>query len=135
MSHTPNCMRQSLLGCPSFDWKGHDLVTLADLSVLTVTAVCCRSGDVPPLIGTILKVSPYPTSMKSTNRMTCLLTVLLLLLHIPAHAEDAAGDWVGQLNAGFKVRIHIARSSSAYSGYRTNPSGNRTDLDEAVSDG
>jgi hypothetical protein len=73
--------------------------------------------------------------MESTNRMTCLLTVLLLLLHIPAHAEDAAGDWVGQLNAGFKVRIHIARSSSAYTGYLTNPSGNRTDLDEVVSDG
>jgi hypothetical protein len=73
--------------------------------------------------------------MRLTSRITRLLIVLLLLFGVAAHAQDAAGDWVGDLNAGFKVRIHIAKASSAYTGYLTNPSGNRTDLDEVVSDG
>jgi len=61
--------------------------------------------------------------------------VLVVLFCLPVHAQDAAGDWVGQLNGGFKVRIHIARAASGFTGYLTNPSGNQTNLDEVVSDG
>jgi hypothetical protein len=35
--------------------------------------------------------------------------------------EEAAGDWIGQLSGGFKVRIHISKANSVYSGYFTNP--------------
>jgi pimeloyl-ACP methyl ester carboxylesterase len=72
--------------------------------------------------------------MKTMNGLSCFAAMLLLMFRIPACAQDAAGDWVGQLNGGFKVRIHIAKVNSAYTGYLTNPSGNRTDLDEVVSD-
>lgn len=73
--------------------------------------------------------------MNSTRRITCVVTVLLLLFCVPIHAQEAAGDWVGQLNTGFKVRIHIGKAGSAYTGYLTNPSDNRTDLDEVLCDG
>lgn len=63
------------------------------------------------------------------------VVVSCVLLVIPAVAEEAAGDWIGQLNGGFKVRIHISPSSAGYSGYLTNPSGNQTDLDQVTSDG
>ncbi len=58
-----------------------------------------------------------------------------LLAAIPAFAEDAAGDWVGQMNSGFKVRIHIDKTANGYSGHLTNPSGNETAFDDVVSDG
>src|SRR5581483_6610124 len=67
--------------------------------------------------------------------MRCVVGVACLLFVIPACAEQAAGDWIGQLNGGFKVRIHIGQSGSGYSGYLTNPSGNQTDLDQVTSDG
>lgn len=73
--------------------------------------------------------------MKSTGRLNCVVTVVLLLFCASIDAQDAAGDWIGQLNAGFKVRIHIAKAGSAYTGYLTNPSDNRTDLDEVLCDG
>jgi uncharacterized protein len=73
--------------------------------------------------------------MKAMGSMSGLLTVLAVLFCLPVHAQDAAGDWVGQLNGGFKVRVHIARASSGFTGYLTNPSGNQTNLDEVVSDG
>lgn len=73
--------------------------------------------------------------MKAMDSIIGLVTALLVLFRVPAHAQDPAGDWVGQLSGGFKVQIHIARAHSAYTGYLTNPSGNRTDLDEVVSDG
>ena len=73
--------------------------------------------------------------MKPVSRLTLLPAMLLVLFCLPAYAQDAAGDWVGQLNGGFKVRIHIARANSAYTGYLTNPSGNQTGLDSVESDG
>src|SRR5579862_1542350 len=69
------------------------------------------------------------------SSLQLLLLVLLSLLYQTARAEEAAGDWVGQLDGGFKVRIHIDSLNSRYTGYLTNPSGNRTDLEEVVSDG
>lgn len=63
------------------------------------------------------------------------LVSLLLTFTISASAEETAGDWIGQLNSGFKVRIHISRTNSGYTGYLTNPSGNQTDLDQVTSDG
>ena len=73
--------------------------------------------------------------MKAVNSVASLLATLVLPFHIAAHAQNVAGDWVGQLDGGFKVRVHIARAASAYTGYLTNPSGNQTNLDEVVSDG
>lgn len=67
--------------------------------------------------------------------MRFVVAVAGVVFVLPAVAEQAAGDWIGQLNGGFKVRIHISQSSSGYSGYLTNPSGNQTDLDQVTSDG
>jgi pimeloyl-ACP methyl ester carboxylesterase len=50
-------------------------------------------------------------------------------------AQDLAGDWVGQMNGGFKVRIHFEKTDSGYSGKLINPSGNETVLDQVTSDG
>jgi pimeloyl-ACP methyl ester carboxylesterase len=75
-------------------------------------------------------------TMRSINpSMRLLLLVLLSLGVFNAHAQEVAGDWVGQLDGGFKVRIHIDSANSKYTGYLTNPSGNRTDLDEVIFDG
>jgi pimeloyl-ACP methyl ester carboxylesterase len=52
-----------------------------------------------------------------------------------ASAEDAAGDWVGQLNSGFKVRIHVDKATDGYKAFLTNPSGNQTDLEQVRCDG
>lgn len=72
--------------------------------------------------------------MKSSNGLSHYVAMLLVLFGVPARAQDVAGDWIGQLNGGFKVRIHIAKADSAYSGYLTNPSGNQTDLDVITAD-
>jgi len=72
--------------------------------------------------------------MNPTRFLLYLLTLLTVTLAVPASAQEAAGDWVGQLNGGFKVRIHIDKAGSGYVGYLTNPSGNRTDLDQVTSD-
>jgi len=50
-------------------------------------------------------------------------------------AQDLAGDWVGQMNGGFKVRIHFEKIDSGYTGKLINPSGNETVLDQVTSDG
>src|SRR5580692_9297964 len=50
-------------------------------------------------------------------------------------AQELAGDWIGQMNGGFKVRIHFERTNSGFSGKLTNPSGNETVLDQITSDG
>jgi len=48
---------------------------------------------------------------------------------------DLAGDWVGQMNGGFKVRLHFEKTDSGYSGKLINPSGAETVLDQVTSDG
>ena len=50
-------------------------------------------------------------------------------------AGDVAGDWIGQMNGGFKVRIHIEKTDGGYGGKLINPSGNETTLDQVTSDG
>jgi len=52
-----------------------------------------------------------------------------------ALAQDLAGDWIGQMNGGFKVRIHFERIGPRFSGKLINPSGNETVLDQITSDG
>jgi uncharacterized protein len=49
--------------------------------------------------------------------------------------DGLAGDWVGEMNTGFKVRLHFENSASGFTGKLTNPSGNETVLDEVTSDG
>lgn len=50
-------------------------------------------------------------------------------------AQALAGDWIGQMNGGFKVRIHFERAGSGFSGKLINPSGNETVLDQITCDG
>ncbi|HET6931833.1 MAG TPA: alpha/beta fold hydrolase [Candidatus Acidoferrum sp.] len=66
--------------------------------------------------------------------------VIILLLSAcgitaSALAQGLVGDWTGQLNGSFKVRIHFERVSSGFSGKLINPSGNETVLDQITSDG
>jgi uncharacterized protein len=67
-----------------------------------------------------------------------IIFVILLVtsvLTISALAEDAAGDWIGQMSSGFKVRIHIDKAGSGFTGKLINPSGSETILDQVTSDG
>ncbi|HTW78531.1 MAG TPA: alpha/beta fold hydrolase [Terracidiphilus sp.] len=73
--------------------------------------------------------------MQKICHALCPFVLLFCALAVPASAQDATGDWIGQLNSGFKVRIHIDKTSSGFSGYLTNASGNRTDLDEVIFNG
>ena len=50
-------------------------------------------------------------------------------------AQSLPGDWIGQMNGGFKVRIHFERTDSGLGGTLINPSGNETVLDQVTSDG
>lgn len=62
----------------------------------------------------------------------------LLAVSLPgvARAEEAAGDWVGFMDSGFKVIVHVDKlSSGAYSGTLRTPNGNVTPLDTLTSDG
>jgi len=68
-------------------------------------------------------------------RKAAILVILSTLVTVPALAQEVAGDWIGQLNGGFKVRIHLEKSAAGYSGHLTNPSGNETELDQVTSDG
>jgi pimeloyl-ACP methyl ester carboxylesterase len=59
----------------------------------------------------------------------------MLVIAATALAQEVAGDWTGQLNAGFTVRVHLEKTATGYSGHLTNPSGNETDFDQISSDG
>lgn len=66
--------------------------------------------------------------------------IIVLLLSVcaissSALAQGLVGDWIGQMNGSFKVRIHFERVSSGFSGKLINPSGNETVLDQIASDG
>jgi len=50
-------------------------------------------------------------------------------------AQEAAGDWIGQLESGFKVRIHVDKSDNGYTAKVINQSGNATQLDDVKVDG
>jgi len=52
-----------------------------------------------------------------------------------ALAQGLVGDWIGQMNGSFKVRIHFERVGSGFSGKLINPSGNETVLDQITSEG
>ncbi len=70
--------------------------------------------------------------------MRKILVLVLLMapqLTTSAPAQEPAGDWIGQLNGAFTVRIHIEKTASGFSGKLINPSGNETVLDEISSDG
>ena len=68
-------------------------------------------------------------------KVAVLGALFLSVLAIPTLAQEVSGDWIGQLNGGFKVRIHLEKSASGYSGHLTNPSGNETDFDQETFDG
>ena len=58
-------------------------------------------------------------------RKPAILFVLsMLVVAPPAFAQEVAGDWTGQLNTGFTVRVHLEKAATGYRGHLTNPSGN-----------
>ncbi len=66
-------------------------------------------------------------------RKFAFLIFLSMFLHaVPAFTQEVAGDWVGQLNGGFTVRIHLEKNAAGYGGHLTNPSGNETGLDQVT---
>jgi hypothetical protein len=69
------------------------------------------------------------------RRVAVLVVLSTVVIAVLAFAQGAVGDWIGQLNSGFKVRIHLEKTATGYSGHLTNPSGNETDFDEVISDG
>src|ERR1700684_2524008 len=50
-------------------------------------------------------------------------------------AQSLAGGWIGEMNGGFRVRLHFERVDSGFSGKLINPSGNETILDQITLDG
>ncbi len=69
--------------------------------------------------------------------MRKIIVLILLVCGIASSglAQDLAGDWVGQMNGGFKVRVHFEKIDSGYNGKLINPSGNETALEQVTSDG
>jgi uncharacterized protein len=68
-------------------------------------------------------------------RMTLAAASCLCFYVLSASAQEPAGDWLGQLESGFKVRIHIDRGSAGYTAKVINQSGNATQLDDVKFDG
>jgi uncharacterized protein len=69
------------------------------------------------------------------KRIIFLIVLAAFALMMSAVAQDVTGDWIGQMNTGFKVRIHIEKVDSRLTGKLINPSGNETVLDQVTSDG
>ncbi len=69
------------------------------------------------------------------TRLACFGALFLCGVAAPVFAQNVVGDWVGKMNGGFKVRVHLEKSASGYTGVLTNPSGNETAIDEVTSDG
>ncbi|HVH61709.1 MAG TPA: hypothetical protein VM709_15305 [Candidatus Sulfotelmatobacter sp.] len=74
-------------------------------------------------------------SKKGCSCEKIVVLTLLACATTPLAFAQALGDWIGQMNGGFKVRIHFERAGSGFSGKLINPSGNETVLDEITSDG
>jgi hypothetical protein len=65
--------------------------------------------------------------------------IVILILSVygfasPALAQNIAGDWIGQMNGAFKVRIHFEKTASGFSGELINPSGNETGMNHLLQD-
>lgn len=69
------------------------------------------------------------------NRIIFLIFISTAAFSMSAVAQDVTGDWIGQMNSGFTVRIHIEKVGSRLTGKLINPSGNGTVLDQVTSDG
>jgi pimeloyl-ACP methyl ester carboxylesterase len=69
------------------------------------------------------------------RRPTILFVLSMLVVAASAFAQEVAGDWTGQLNTGFTVRVHLEKAATRYSGHLTNPSGNETEFDQVTFDG
>ena len=68
-------------------------------------------------------------------RRVIVLLLSAFMISPAAFAQGLAGDWIGQMNGGFKVRIHFEKSASGFTGKLIDPSGNETVLDRVTSDG
>lgn len=63
-----------------------------------------------------------------------IVLALACAITTPILAQDLEGDWIGQMNGSFKVRIHFERDGSGFRGKLINPSGNETALNQVTSD-
>jgi len=86
-------------------------------------------------VGTKLRPASYIRERVFITKFAVLSALFLSFLAVPALAQEVSGDWIGQLNGGFKVRVHLEKSASGYSGHLTNPGGNETDFDQVTIDG
>lgn len=63
---------------------------------------------------------------RPSDRLLRQAIVLILLaayaISSSALAQDLAGDWIGRMAGGFKVRIHFERTGRGFSGKLINPS-------------
>ena len=71
----------------------------------------------------------------SVRKTIVLLVLAACAITSPAFGQDLGGDWTGQMNGSFKVRMHFERTGSGFSGKLINPSGNETVLDDVTTDG
>ena len=69
------------------------------------------------------------------RKPAALVVLSMLVSTATCVAQEVAGDWTGQLNAGFTVRVHLDKTAAGYSGHLTNPSGNETEFDQVTFDG
>ena len=69
------------------------------------------------------------------RKPSILVVLSILVITATALAQEVAGDWIGQLNTGFTVRVHLEKTATGYRGHLTNPSGNQTEFDQVTFDG
>ena len=69
-----------------------------------------------------------------TNTIAKML-VVALALGLAAAAPPPTGEWVGEMASGFRVRLTVEPAPGGYRAVLTNPSGERSTLDEARFEG
>ncbi len=79
-------------------------------------------------------------TVRFLERQVHVRKIVIIILSVYGIASSAlgqgiAGDWIGQMDGGFKVRIHFESAGSGFSGKLINPSGDETVLDQVTSDG
>lgn len=79
-------------------------------------------------------LAPARPSDRILRQAIALILLWAYAISSSALAQDLAGNWIGRMSGGFKVRIHFERSGPGFSGKLINPSGNETALDQITAD-